>query len=65
LRAATAAQAQDAIRLAVTDIDGAESLQREFGPFKAAWRFALVVAVEQVGGALRRRRDNACVCTQI
>jgi phosphonate transport system substrate-binding protein len=31
-----AAQAQEAIRFAVTDIDGAESLQREFGPFKAA-----------------------------
>lgn len=31
-----AVQAQEAIRFAVTDIDGAESLQREFGPFKAA-----------------------------
>lgn len=30
------AQAQETIRFAVTDIDGAESLQREFGPFKAA-----------------------------
>ncbi|HEY5796175.1 MAG TPA: PhnD/SsuA/transferrin family substrate-binding protein [Bosea sp. (in: a-proteobacteria)] len=31
-----AVQAQESIRFAVTDIDGAESLQREFGPFKAA-----------------------------
>jgi len=28
--------AQDTIRLAITDVDGLESLQREFGPFKAA-----------------------------
>lgn len=28
--------AQESLRFAVTDIDGAESLQREFGPFKAA-----------------------------
>ncbi|PZO03891.1 MAG: phosphonate-binding protein [Hyphomicrobiales bacterium] len=34
---AAPAQAQDTIRFAVTDIDGAESLQREFGPFKAAF----------------------------
>lgn len=29
-------QAQDKIRFAVTDVDGLESLQREFGPFKDA-----------------------------
>lgn len=29
-------QAQDKIRFAVTDVDGLESLQREFGPFKEA-----------------------------
>ncbi|ODT45112.1 MAG: phosphonate-binding protein [Methylobacterium sp. SCN 67-24] len=32
-----AAQAQETIRFAVTDVDGLESLQREFGPFKAAF----------------------------
>ncbi|MCZ8262213.1 MAG: PhnD/SsuA/transferrin family substrate-binding protein [Beijerinckiaceae bacterium] len=31
------ALAQDKIRFAVTDIDGLESLQREFGPFKEAF----------------------------
>ncbi len=36
LLSAPAVQAQEAVRFAVTDIDGAESLQREFGPFKAA-----------------------------
>ncbi len=29
--------AQDTIRLAITDVDGLESLQREFGPFKDAF----------------------------
>jgi phosphonate transport system substrate-binding protein len=37
LALAAPAQAQETIRFAVTDIDGAESLQREFGPFKAAF----------------------------
>lgn len=35
--ATPAAQAQETIRFAVTDVDGLESLQREFGPFKAAF----------------------------
>lgn len=35
--AAPAAFAQDKIRFAVTDVDGMEALQREFGPFKAAF----------------------------
>jgi phosphonate transport system substrate-binding protein len=34
---APAALAQDKIRFAVTDVDGMEALQREFGPFKAAF----------------------------
>jgi len=37
LALAAPSQAQETIRFAVTDIDGAESLQREFGPFKAAF----------------------------
>ena len=37
LALAAPVQAQETIRFAVTDIDGAESLQREFGPFKAAF----------------------------
>lgn len=32
-----AAQAQEIIRLAITDVDGLENLQREFGPFKDAF----------------------------
>jgi phosphonate transport system substrate-binding protein len=35
--AAAPAAAQDTIRLAITDVDGLESLQREFGPFKDAF----------------------------
>jgi phosphonate transport system substrate-binding protein len=35
--ATPAAQAQETIRFAVTDVDGLETLQREFGPFKAAF----------------------------
>lgn len=35
--AAPAAYAQDKIRFAVTDVDGMEALQREFGPFKVAF----------------------------
>jgi phosphonate transport system substrate-binding protein len=31
------AQARQRLRFAVTDVDGAENLQREFGPFKAAF----------------------------
>jgi phosphonate transport system substrate-binding protein len=34
------AEAQEKIRFAVTDIDGMESLQREFGPFKSAFEKA-------------------------
>lgn len=33
--AATPARAADTLRFAVTDVDGLEKLQREFGPFKA------------------------------
>lgn len=44
--AAPAAHAQDSIRFAVTDIDGAESLQREFGPFKAAFEKVADVKVQ-------------------
>ena len=44
--ASPAAQAQETIRFAVTDIDGAESLQREFGPFKAAFEKVADVKVQ-------------------
>ncbi|CAN1563408.1 PhnD ABC-type phosphate/phosphonate transport system, periplasmic component [Rhabdaerophilaceae bacterium] len=36
MTAAAPASAQEKIRFAVTDVDGMESLQREFGPFKEA-----------------------------
>ena len=38
--------AQDTIRLAVTDVDGLESLQREFGPFKSAFEKVSGLKVE-------------------
>ena len=38
--------AQDAIRFAVTDIDGMEALQREIGPFKEAFEVASGLKVE-------------------
>ena len=38
--------AQDTIRFAVTDIDGMEALQREMGPFKAAFEAASGLKVE-------------------
>ena len=40
LSTAFSAIAQEKIRFAVTDIDGMESLQREFGPFKTAFEKA-------------------------
>lgn len=46
LLAATQAAAQEAIRFAVTDIDGLESLQREMGPFKEAFEAASGLKVE-------------------
>ncbi|MFM7446665.1 MAG: PhnD/SsuA/transferrin family substrate-binding protein, partial [Tabrizicola sp.] len=46
LAAATPLAAQDAIRFAVTDIDGMEALQREMGPFKEAFEAASGLTVE-------------------
>ena len=44
--AATPLAAQDTIRFAVTDIDGMEAMQREMGPFKAAFEAASGLKVE-------------------
>ena len=46
LATAAAASAQETIRFAVTDIDGMEALQREMGPFKAAFEAASGLTVE-------------------
>lgn len=46
LATATPLAAQDAIRFAVTDIDGMEALQREMGPFKDAFEAASGLKVE-------------------
>jgi phosphonate transport system substrate-binding protein len=46
LASATASAAQEAIRFAVTDIDGMEALQREMGPFKDAFEAASGLKVE-------------------
>lgn len=43
---ATPLSAQEKIRFAVTDIDGLESMQREFGPFKTAFEKATGLAVD-------------------
>jgi phosphonate transport system substrate-binding protein len=43
---ASQSTAQDAIRFAVTDIDGMEALQREMGPFKEAFEAASGLKVE-------------------
>lgn len=44
--AATSALAQSPLRFAVTDIDGMESLQREYGPFKDAFEKASGLKVQ-------------------
>lgn len=44
--AATPASAETRIRFAVTDIDGLESLQREYGPFKEAFEKASGLKIE-------------------
>jgi phosphonate transport system substrate-binding protein len=44
--AAPVAQAQDAIRFAVTDIDGLEAVKKEMGPFKDAFEAASGLKVE-------------------
>ena len=46
LATATPIAAQDTLRFAVTDIDGMEALQREMGPFKAAFEAASGLKVE-------------------
>ena len=46
LSTASPLAAQDAIRFAVTDIDGMEALQREMGPFKTAFEAASGLKVE-------------------
>ncbi len=43
---ATAAVAQDKLRFAVTDLDGTEALQREFGPFRDAFEKVSGLKVE-------------------
>jgi phosphonate transport system substrate-binding protein len=43
---ATDALAQERVRFAVTDVDGLESLQREFGPFKEAFEKASGLKVD-------------------
>lgn len=46
LVAPVVAEAQERIRFAVTDIDGMEALQREFGPFKEAFEKASSLKIE-------------------
>ena len=61
----SAAQAQDAIRFAVTDIDGAESMQREFGPFKAALEKVAEVKVQFFAVSSRTAAVEAMAAGQV
>ena len=60
-----AALAQDTIRFAVTDIDGAEALQREFGPFKAAFEKVADVKVQFFAVSGRTAAVEAMAAGQI
>ncbi|NJR13919.1 MAG: hypothetical protein HC779_06780 [Phyllobacteriaceae bacterium] len=53
-------QAAETIRLAITDVDGLENLQREFGPFEAAFEKLTGLNLEffPVSGRTGRRRSH-------
>lgn len=59
------AVAQDKIRFAVTDIDGLESLQREYGPFKEAFEAASGLKVDLFPVSGRTAAVEAMAANQI
>lgn len=62
---APVAMAQDTIRFAVTDVDGLENLQREFGPFKAKFEELSGLKVQFFGVSGRTAAVEAMAADQI
>lgn len=62
---APVAMAQDTIRFAVTDVDGLENLQREFGPFKAKFEELSGLKVQLFGVSGRTAAVEAMAADQI
>lgn len=59
------AQASETIRMAVTDVDGLESLQREFGPFKAKFEEITGLKLQFFGVSGRTAAVEAMAAGQI
>lgn len=62
---APAASAQDKLRFAVTDVDGLEALQREYGPFKAAFEKATGLKMDYFPVSGRTAAVEAMAADQI
>jgi len=63
--AAPVAQASETIRMAVTDVDGLENLQREFGPFKAKFEEITGLKLQFFGVSGRTAAVEAMAAGQI
>lgn len=59
------AQAADTLRFAVTDVDGLESVQREFGPFKAKFEELSGLKVQFFGVSGRTAAVEAMAANQV
>jgi phosphonate transport system substrate-binding protein len=59
------AQAADTIRMAVTDVDGLENLQREFGPFKAKFEEITGLKLQFFGVSGRTAAVEAMAAGQV
>ena len=62
---ASPANAQERLRFAVTDVDGLEGLQREYGPFKAAFEQASGMRIEMFPVSGRTAAVEAMAADQI
>jgi phosphonate transport system substrate-binding protein len=62
---APAAHASDTLRFAVTDVDGLENLQREFGPFKAKFEQLSGLKVQFFGVSGRTAAVEAMAANQV
>ena len=58
-------QAQERLRFAVTDVDGLEGLQREYGPFKAAFEKASGLRIEMFPVSGRTSAVEAMAADQV
>jgi phosphonate transport system substrate-binding protein len=63
--AAPVAQASETIRMAVTDVDGLENLQREFGPFKAKFEEITGLKLQFFGVSGRTAAVEAMAAGQV